>query len=79
MNGGFPRWQSQYLRKLRIPNILEISEDERNMLIHNYEQRNYNEINKQVQQLFERSTTKKRLHRHALQTLSIPFEYAENY
>lgn len=79
MNGGFPRWQSQYLRKLRIPNILEISEDERKMLIHNYEQRNYNEINKQVQQLFERSTTKKRLHRHALQSLSIPFEYAENY
>lgn len=45
MNGGYARWQSQYLRKLRIPTISEIPEELiRNILIC-YKNRNIEGIN----------------------------------
>jgi hypothetical protein len=37
MNGGFPRFQAQILKKLRIPNIDNLSTDERNALIESYD------------------------------------------
>ena len=45
MNGGFPRWQSQYLRKLRIPEIKQISLSDRAYLIRAYRDRDHSEIN----------------------------------
>lgn len=52
MNGGFPRWQSQVLRKLRIPPISEIDADIKKQLISAYKCFNLNEINQIVRQLF---------------------------
>ena len=52
MNGGFPRWQSQYLRKLQIPNIMEISTAMGNDIIDMYEQKNYKELNELVGRLY---------------------------
>lgn len=48
MNGGFPRWQSQHLRKLRIPNIKEMGKNIENKLIQSYNQKNLDSINEIV-------------------------------
>ena len=48
MNGGFPRWQSQHLRKLRIPNIKEMEKNIENRLLQSYEQKNLDLINEIV-------------------------------
>lgn len=46
MNGGYPRWQSQYLRKLLIPNISEMRSDDKNAIITAYVNRDFLTINK---------------------------------
>ena len=48
MNGGYARWQSQHLRKLRLPDISAISEDEAHTLITYYEQMDADAINQLV-------------------------------
>lgn len=48
MNGGFPRWQSQHLRKLRIPNIKEMGESIANRLLQSYDQKKLDSINEIV-------------------------------
>lgn len=48
MNGGFSRWQSQYLRKLRIPDIDTIPSDEVQLLLYHYENREISLINKKI-------------------------------
>lgn len=53
MNGGFPRWQSQVLRKLRIPHICGINPDIKAQLISAYKYFNLSEINRIVYQLFD--------------------------
>jgi hypothetical protein len=53
MNGGFTRWQSQHLRKLRIPNIKAIGFDIANKLVKSYDQRDFASINKYVNDLYE--------------------------
>lgn len=45
MNGGFPRWQSQVLKKIRIPFINKIASRYRNILLRAYENFNIEEIN----------------------------------
>lgn len=45
MNGGFPRWQSQSLRKLRIPEIRQISTHNRECLMSAYIDRDNQGIN----------------------------------
>ena len=45
MNGGYPRWQSQYLRKLLIPNITAIPNNDKEALLAAYNKRDYNAIN----------------------------------
>lgn len=57
MNGGFPRWQSQVLRKLRIPHISGINSDIKAQLISAYKCFNLSEINRIVRQLFDVSAT----------------------
>lgn len=45
MNGGYPRWQSQNLKKLRIPIISAIPIKVRDQLISAYYSKNYDKIN----------------------------------
>lgn len=48
MNGGYPRWQSQNLRKLRIPIIDAIPESISSPLLKAYEEMNFDELNSYV-------------------------------
>ena len=48
MNGGFARWQSQHLRKLRIPDLSAIPEIESQSLIEHYNRKDIDAINQQV-------------------------------
>jgi hypothetical protein len=45
MNGGYPRWQSQYLKKLRIPQITSLPKNFVNELIRAYDSYDLNKIN----------------------------------
>jgi len=77
MNGGFPRWQSQYLRKLRMPDISQITEEECIILISSYEQRDYQMINKLVKYIFDKNCTKPKKHRQKHDSMKIAFEYTD--
>lgn len=77
MNGGFPRWQSQYLRKLRVPDITEINDEECEILIKSYEQRDYDTINEYVNHLFDKSNLKPNKRKQKQQVMSISFEYTD--
>lgn len=57
MNGGFPRWQSQVLRKIKIPYLRDINADVKRKLLSAYSRFNLNEINHIVNTLYESSTT----------------------
>ncbi len=48
MNGGLPRFQSQTLKKLRIPLLVELNVSDRKTLINSYNNRNFKEINRVV-------------------------------
>lgn len=48
MNGGFSRWQSQHLRKLRLPRLNSIPEDEVQQLLSLYEDRKIASLNKRI-------------------------------
>lgn len=48
MNGGYPRWQSQNLKKLRIPMIDAMPKETSNALIQAYHDKDYQTINKLV-------------------------------
>ena len=52
MNGGFPRFQAQILRKLRIPNIEYLNSDEKADLIESYDSLDLSRINKIMQKYF---------------------------
>lgn len=77
MNGGFPRWQSQYLRKLRIPDIRDMNHEECEALIRYYEQRDFESINKLVKLLFEKTHIKPSKQRHKHEVMSISFDYTD--
>ena len=55
MNGGFSRWQSQHLRKLRIPKLNEIAFADVQFLLAHYESKNVPMINKVVNKIYDRS------------------------
>ena len=55
MNGGFSRWQSQHLRKLRLPDITKIPSDEVEQLLSHYETRNLAKLNTNINQYFATS------------------------
>lgn len=48
MNGGFSRWQSQHLRKLRIPDFNTIPSDDIQQLLCHYENREIPLINNKI-------------------------------
>ena len=52
MNGGFPRWQSQYLRKLKVPDFMTMDTTLEDKLIQSYDEKNLDAVNRQVCTLF---------------------------
>lgn len=52
MNGGFPRWQSQHLRKLRLPDLNTITAKDVQTLLSLYEQREIASINSTLKKYF---------------------------
>ena len=53
MNGGYPRWQSQYLKKLRVPVVSSIPEELADKLLQSYQTHNITEINYYVSLIIE--------------------------
>lgn len=51
MNGGFARWQSQHLRKLRLPDIQSMSENDLQSLLDGYSRRDTHTINSAVEKI----------------------------
>lgn len=58
MNGGYPRWQSQYLRKLLMPDINAIEEDLANRLLSAYHRFDLNGLNEAVDTIVSRPRQK---------------------
>ena len=58
MNGGFPRWQSQHLRKLRLPDVMSIPNNDIQSLLDNYSRQNLIAINSIVDKLVTNSSEK---------------------
>lgn len=52
MNGGFPRWQSQHLRKLRLPDLNTIPAKDVKTLLSHYEQGELASINSTLKKYF---------------------------
>ncbi len=48
MNGGALRWQAQTLRKLKIPNILKLSNKQKDLLIELYNNDDYSKLEKET-------------------------------
>mgnify|MGYP001177970945 FL=1 len=53
MNGGYARWQSQYLKKLRLPVVAEISHHDRQVLLENYDNCNQKGIDAIVSHIID--------------------------
>ncbi len=53
MNGSLPRWQSQSIKKLRIPELNAISSDKRKRLIDAYHTKDINAINSIVEEILK--------------------------
>ena len=78
MNGGYARWQSQYLRKLRVPTISEIPEELTNNILSCYKNRNIEGINYYTYKILthEKETPSKIDARHKKNVqLELAFEY----
>ena len=56
MNGGFARWQSQHLRKLRLPDIHTMSENDIQALLDGYSRRDIHSINSAVEKILATPT-----------------------
>lgn len=77
MNGGYARWQSQYLRKLRVPDISLIPEEFADKLLSCYEERDIAGINRHTDEAISRElsiTAKKTANRAVPQQLSFAFD-----
>ena len=57
MNGGFPRWQSQYLRKLKVPDFMAMDLASENELIQSYDKKDFDAVNKHVSMLYDTIVT----------------------
>ena len=58
MNGGYARWQSQYLRKLHIPNVSAICNSLASTLLDCYQQKNIAGINYYTQEIIEQENAR---------------------
>ena len=85
MNGGFPRWQSQYLRKLKVPDFMAMEGAQEDRLIQSYDDMDFDAVNRQVSLLYDnltaiqnRRATTPRSHAKKKQEsqLELAFDYA---
>lgn len=85
MNGGFPRWQSQYLRKLKVPDFLAMDLTSEDQLIQSYDKKDFDAVNRQVCILYDNLAamqgSRKITHRHHAKQrqesqLELAFDYA---
>lgn len=53
MSGGFPRWQSQHLRKLRIPDLNTLSRKDTRQILELYERREIASISLKINKLYK--------------------------
>lgn len=63
MSGGLPRWQSQSIKKLRIPQISDIAPDIRHKLQDAYSRLNVDEINEIMDDIISVQTTSHKVYR----------------
>lgn len=73
MNGGYPRWQSQYLRKLLMPDVNAIEEHMADQLLNAYLSFDMSVLNKTMTAIITSPRSKKATKRLASQQLSIGF------
>lgn len=57
MNGGYPRWQSQYIKKLSIPDIRNIKNEFRYEILSSYERHDLDGINNTVEMMLNEPST----------------------
>lgn len=53
MNGGYPRWQSQYIKKLRMPNLLQLDKKDKDALVNLHIANDLAEINTFVNSILQ--------------------------
>lgn len=78
MNGGYARWQSQYLRKLHIPNVEHIPSELADSLLECYEDNNVSGINCFVAEILanEKENYVGKTVKPKPQQLTLSFEYS---
>lgn len=74
MNGGYPRWQSQYLRKLLMPDINAIEENLANRLLSAYQRFDLNGLNETVDTIV--SHPRQKSPRKKVSAQQLEFEFA---
>lgn len=62
MNGGFPRWQSQSIKRLKLPRINNISSISKQKLISAYHNRNFSEIDKVAEEIVQSQSETSKSH-----------------
>lgn len=70
MNGGFPRWQSQAIRKLKLPDIREIPNEIKVSLLNAYEVFDFEKINQVVSELLDMSACRNKRKQPVVRQLS---------
>lgn len=79
MNGGLPRWQSQSVKKIRIPVISNIPTQLSNMLSTAYHERDYMEINRLVDEIVKQQKSNSPSNKLRLSTqMLLDFDYTKN-
>lgn len=79
MNGGLPRWQSQSVKKIRIPVISNIPIQLSNMLSTAYHERDYMEINRLVDEIVKQQKSNSPSNKLRLSTqMLLDFDYTKN-
>lgn len=78
MNGGYVRWQSQYLKKLRIPILADIAESDSAELLSSYEENDLEGIDALITRIIEaqENANKRRMPEKKVRELTLNFEYA---
>lgn len=79
MNGGYARWQSQHLKKLRLPDINLITEDEMSLIIQCYDRHDIASINSIVDHIVNKQINHKEQNvhkRHIPVQQTIAFNFA---
>lgn len=75
MNGGIPRWQSQSIKKLKIPKIANISPSIKHTLVEAYHNRNLIEIDKIVNDVVRSQPEISISHKHETPKSLFDFEF----